>query len=218
MDNSFQVDLPFQQSIPETLTSQIRYTYSRPCNSYLKVTPVLGDRPFVAKPTKPLMVLPNETVKIYMSIPLFLRIETEEPYNLIQEIPVLQSPKTWFGDSTTAGEVCYATRIKAVLDRKELVNRPYRAVSQLIIENRGVDALNVERLKVPAPFLSLYQKDDGVFMTSVIHYTREPSGEIRTVDIISSEEGEDLFFMAGPRMKGDSGILHPFSYFFGKYE
>jgi hypothetical protein len=218
MDNSFKIDVPFQESVPEELQSQIRYTYSRPSNAYIKVTPVLGDRPFVAKPTKPLMVLPGETVKIYMSIPLFLRIESEEPYHLIEEIPVLKSPKTWFGESTTAGEVCYSTRIKAVLDKKELVNRPYRAVSQLIIENRGADALHVEKLKVPAPFLSLFQRDDGIFFTSVIHYIREVSGEIKTIDIISSEEGDDLYFLAGPRLRPDASFLNPLSYFFGRYE
>jgi hypothetical protein len=218
MDNSFKIDLPFQESVPDNLTSQIRYTYSRECNSYLKLTPVLGDRPFVARPTRPLMVLPGETVKIYMSIPLYVRIEAEEPYHLLEEIPVLHSSKTWFGESTASGEVCYSTRIKAVLDRKELVNRPYRAVSKLIIENRGEDSLHVEKLKVPAPFLSLFQRDDGIFFTSVIHYIREPSGEIKTIDIISSEEGEDLFFLSGPRMKADSSFLNPLSYLFGKYE
>lgn len=218
LDNSFELNLPFQGKVPELLSSQIRYTYSRDSNSFIKVTPVLGDLPFVAKPTKPLMVLPGETVKIYMSIPLFLRLELEEPYCLIEEIPVLMSPKTWFGKTTIIGSVCYSTRIKAVLDRKELVNRPYRAVSQLIIENRGHDSLHVERLKVPAPHLSLYQREDGLFMTSVIHYIRDSSGQIKTVDVITKEEQEDLFFLAGPRMKPDSSILNPIAYFFGNHD
>jgi hypothetical protein len=218
MDNSFKLELPFNGSVPDVLTSQIRYTYSRQCNSFVKVTPVLGDLPYVAKPTKPLMVLPGETVKIYMSIPLFLRLESEEPYSLIEEIPVLQSPKTWFGETTIAGDICYSTRIKAVLDKRELVSRPYRATSQLIIENRGQDALHVERLKVPAPFLSLYQRDDGHFVTSVIHYIRDSSGHIKNVDIITKEDREDLFFIAGPRVKPDASILNPLSYFFGAHD
>ena len=218
LDNSFKLDLPYNGSVSEILQSQIRYTYSRSCNGYIKITPILGDLPFVAKPTKPLMVLPGETVKIFMSIPLFLRIELEEPYALIEEIPVIKSPKTWFGETTTAGHVCYSTRIKAVLDKKELVNRPYRATSQLMIENRGEDSLHVERLKVPAPHLSLYQKQSGLFVTSLIHYIRDSSGHIKTVDVIAKENQEDLFFMAGPRMKPDPSILNPISYFFGNHD
>ncbi len=215
MDNSFLFELPFNGSVPEDMQSQIRYTYSRPSNSFIKLTPILGDRAFVAKPTKPLMVLPGETVKIYMSIPLFVRVELEEPYALIEEIPVLQSPRTWFGESTIVGEVCYSTRIKAVLDRRELVQRPYRATSQLIIENRGDDSLHVERLKVPAPYLSLYQNEDGHFLTSVIHYIRDSSGHIKDVDIIAKEDQENLTFLAGPRLKADASILNPITYFFG---
>ncbi len=218
LDNSFQLEVPFNGSIPEILSSQIRYTYSRPCNSFIKITPILGDLPFVAKPTKPLMVLPGETVRIFMSIPLFLRIELEEPYSMIEEIPVLHSPKTWFGETTIIGHVCYATRIKAVLDKKELVNRPYRAISQLVIENRGEDSLNVERLKVPAPHLSLFQREDGLFVTSVIHYIRDSSGQIKTVDIITKEDPDELFFMSGSRMKPDPSILNPISYFFGNHD
>lgn len=218
LDNSFKLEMPFNGSIPDVLHSQIRYTYSRPCNGFVKITPILGDLSYVAKPTKPLMVLPGETVKIFMSIPMFLRIESEEPYSLIEEIPVLKSPKTWFGESTIVGSVCYSTRIKAVLDKKELVSRPYRATSQLIIENRGKDSLHVERLKVPAPYLSLYQKDDGHFVTSVIHYIRDSSGHIKTVDIITKEDQEDLFFIAGPRLKADPSILNPLAYFFGSHD
>jgi hypothetical protein len=217
LDNSFRLELPFNGSVPEILNSQVRYTYSRPCNSFIKVTPVLGDLPFVAKPTKPLMVLPGETVKIFMSIPLFLRIEIEQPYALVQEIPVILSPRTWFGETTIIGTVCYATRIKAVLDKKELVHRPYRATSQLIIENRGEDSLHVERLKVPAPHLSLYQTEDGLFVTNVIHYIRDSSGSIKTVDVITKDQ-EDHFFIAGPRQSPDPSILNPIAYFFGHHD
>lgn len=216
MDNSFKVSLPFSEKVPEDLLSQNRYTYSRPCNSFIKLTPILGDRPFVARPTKPLMVLPGETVRIYMSIPLFLKIESEDPYHILEEIPALQSSKTWFGQTTQSGEVCYSTRIKAVLDKKELVYRPYRAFSQLIIENRGHDALHVDKLKVPAPYLALFQDDDGHFHTSVIHYIREADGHIKNIDVVSPEGGEDLFFLSGPRLRADSSLLSPLTHFFGK--
>lgn len=216
LDTSFKVALPFAEKVPEDLLSQNRYTYSRPSNSFIKLTPVLGDLPFVARPTKPLMVLPGETVKIYMSIPLFLKVESEDPYHVLEEIPALQSPKTWFGESTRAGEVCYSTRIKAVLDKKELVHRPYRAMSKLIIENRGSDALHVEKLKVPAPFLALFQDEEGHFFTSVIHYIRESDGFIKNVDVMSPDKGEDLFFLSGPRLRADSSLLSPLTHLFGK--
>lgn len=214
-DNSFKCDHDYKGIIPDTFISEKRYTYSRETNSFLKMTPILGDLPYVARPSKPLMVLPGETVKIYMSTPLFLRLESENPYNLIEEIPILQSPKTWFGQSTTAGEVCYSTRIKAVLDKKDLTYRPYRAISQLIIDNRGADSLHVEKLKVPSPYLAVFQNEQGEFITSVIQYIREPSGEIRTVNIIDPNDGEELFFLAGPRLRADQSLLDPITHFFG---
>lgn len=213
-DNSFQYDQDYKGLIPNTFISEKRYTYSRDTNSFLKITPIMGDLPYVAKPSTPLMVLPGETVKIYMSTPLFLRLETENPYNLVEEIPALQSPKTWFGQSTTFGEICYSTRIKAVLDKKDLTYRPYRAISQLIIDNRGADSLHVEKLKVPSPYLAVFQNEQGEFITSVIQYIREPSGEIRTVDIFDPQEGEELFYLAGPRLRVDPSLLAPITNFF----
>lgn len=217
MDNSFALHHPFTGEIPHELTSMIRYTYSRPCNHFVKVTPVLGDLPFVAKPTKPLMVLPDETVRIFMSIPLFVRIETEDPYHLLEDIPVLQSPKTWFGDSTVRGEICYATKIKAVLNQAELINRPYRAISQLEIQNKSAHPLHVERLKVPAPFLSLFQGEDGLYYTSVMNFVCDYDGTIRNVDIDSQEDQfQDKVLIASPRQYvKDKNLLHPLNYIFG---
>ncbi|MBY0314688.1 MAG: hypothetical protein K2Q26_04170 [Bdellovibrionales bacterium] len=214
-DNSFRLDHDYTGPIPDVFSSEKRYTYSRQTNSFVKMTPVLGDLAYVAKPSKPLMVLPGETVKIFMSTPLFLRLESENPYNLIEEIPILQSPKTWFGQNTITGEVCYSTRIKAVLDKKDLTYRPYRAVSQLIIDNRGSNPLHVEKLKVPSPYLALFQNDQGEFITSVIQYIRHPSGEIRTVDVLDPQDGEELFFMSGPRLRTDHSLLDPIAHFFG---
>ncbi len=217
LDNSFALHHPFTGEIPHELMSMIRYTYSRPANHFVKITPVLGDLPFVAKPTKPLMVLPDETVRIFMSIPLFVRIETEDPYHLLEDIPVLQSPKTWFGDSTVRGEICYATRIKAVLNQSELINRPYRAISQLEIQNRSAHPLHVERLKVPAPFLSLFQGDDGLYYTSVMNFVCDYDGTIRNVDIDSQEDQfRDKVLISSPRQYvKDKNLLHPLTYIFG---
>lgn len=221
MDNSFDLQNPFTGEIPNDLQSMIRYTYSRPCNRFVKLTPTLGDLPYVARPTKPLMILPNETVCVFMSIPLFVRVETEDPYHLLEDIPVLQSPKTWFGDNTVRGEICYSTKIKAVLNRAELINRPYRAISQLEIYNKSPEPLHVERLKVPAPFLSLFQGDDGLFYTSVMSFVCDVDGAIKNVDIDSEGDAfEDKVLIAGPRLKvNDKSLLHPLSYFFGhQYE
>lgn len=218
MDNSFAFHHPYTGEIPHTLASMIRYTYSRPCNHYVKITPTLGDLPYVAKPTKPLMILPDETVRVFMSIPLFVRVETEDPYHLLEDIPVLQSPKTWFGDSTVRGEICYSTKIKAVLHQAELINRPYRAISQLVIHNKSHEPLHVERLKVPAPFLSLFQGEDGLFYTSVMNFICDVDGAIRNVDIDSHEDQfQDKVLIANARTPiKDKNLLHPLSYFFGK--
>lgn len=218
MDNSFAICNPLDGEIPHKLQSMVRYTYSRPCNHFVKITPTLGDLSYVAKPTKPLIILPGEKVNLFMSIPLFVRIETEDPYHLLEDIPVLQSTKTWFGESTVKGEICYSTKIKAVLNQAEVINRPYRAISQLEVQNKSLEPLHVERLKVPAPFLSLFQGDDSLFYTSVMSFVCDENGMIKNVDIGSDDdEFDDKVLIAGPRIKAnDKNLLHPLNYFFGK--
>ena len=47
---------------------------------------------------------------IYVSTPLWVRVDVHDPPQFLQEIPVIRPSDTWFGPSTREGELGYAGR------------------------------------------------------------------------------------------------------------
>jgi hypothetical protein len=72
--------------------------------------PALADRPVVMRPEHSLSVMPNESVTMYVSTPVWVRIELTESERQLAEVASHRMSDTWFGASTRAGELCYATR------------------------------------------------------------------------------------------------------------
>lgn len=142
------------------------------------VTPVLADRPIISRPEKPFVVLPAEEIKVYISTPLWVRIEVGDPRRLLVEIPVYRPSDTWFGPDTTEGEICYATRAAMRLNLDFVPLRAHRAVSAVQIRNRGDQALTVVRLNLPVGYLSLYRGTQDELWTENVIFERPADSEI----------------------------------------
>jgi hypothetical protein len=167
--------------------------------SSLVLAPALADRPVVTSPRVPLFVAPRERTTLFVSSPLWLQVRGEG--QTLAEVPIRRLSDTWFGSSTREGEICYATKTRAALhvDHLELLAR--RAVTPVRLKNRADSALQVERLKLPVPLLSLFGSRDGTLWTEAVTMSREDSDEMAEVDLRRGppSEAEDPKLLTGPR-------------------
>jgi hypothetical protein len=204
-----------RRSLPAAFTE--RYVISGDTGPLL-LNPMLADRNVVIRPHQPVFLLSQQSVVLYLSTPIWIRIEVGEPAHLLSELPVTQLSDTWFGPSTFEGEICYASRSHARHQLEELPPRPHRAITPLQIHNRANTPLPLEKFSLPVPMLSLYGSDDGGLWTQGVKLTREDQSDLAAVRIDSRppELDRPLSLLSKPREDpGRSGLVRAFSLLFG---
>ncbi len=148
-----------------------RYSF-RQTSGRVVLQPALADRPVVSRPEHPLYVPPGESVTLYLSTAVWIRVELAESGSLLQELPSYRMSDTWFGASTVDGELCYATRTAGRLQLENLPRRFHRAVTPLRIKNTGTDALALERVQLPVEYLALYTTPTHRLWSQAVTMTR----------------------------------------------
>src|SRR5439155_15341357 len=73
---------------------QHRYSFSSEQN-FLLFTPLLANRDVVSRPEYHFAILPGEKITVYMSTPLWLRIDTGAPQRVLEEVPITVPSDTW---------------------------------------------------------------------------------------------------------------------------
>jgi hypothetical protein len=144
----------------------------------LRVTPALADRSIVARPEIPFRLLAGGETAFYVSTPLWLRVETVSPSDLLLDLPTQRLSDTWFGTSTRQGELCYATRTSARLHLENLHLCPHCAVTKVRLHNRASGTLSLERFNLPVENLSLFTSPDGLLWTQSVTVERETGGDL----------------------------------------
>jgi hypothetical protein len=132
------------------------------------VLPALADRSVVSRPFTPFTVPAGENATIYVSTPLWFVLASGTPAQTLYEVPIQRLSDTWFGPSTLEGETCYASRTHARLNLKNLNTDPYRAFTQVHVQNNAPAPLLVERLNLPVPYLSLFHTQAGLLWTETV--------------------------------------------------
>lgn len=159
-----------------------RYTFNE-THEFLIVMPALADRPVIIRPLTPFYVTPNQEAVIYLSTPLWVRVDVHDPPQFLQEIPVIRPSDTWFGPSTREGELGYAGRTHSHLNFENVASQAYRAITQVIIRNRTGTSLLIERLSLPVPYLTLFESADGQLWTQTVIMTSTRETGMATFDI-----------------------------------
>ena len=159
-----------------------RYSFHR-TEPTVTLAPALADRPVVSRPEHPLFVPPGESVTLYLSSALWIRVTLSESDRLLQEMPSHRMSDSWFGPSTREGTLCYATRTAGRLQLDKLPLRLHRAVTPLHVRNRADDPLALERVQLPAPHLSLYRAPADTLWTNAVSMRHTTAGEGASVTI-----------------------------------
>jgi len=166
-----------------------RYSFRR-TEGRVTLQPALADRSVVSRPEHPLYVPPGESVTLYLSTAVWIRVELPDSDRLLQELPSYRMSDTWFGASTVDGEFCYATRTAGRLQLEHLPRRLHRAVTPLRIKNNGTDALALERVQLPLEHLALYTTPIHGLWTQAVTMTRSEGDQGAGVQIRSGPPGD----------------------------
>lgn len=188
----------------------VTHRYSvRDTGETVALRPALADRPVVARPEHPLSVLPGESVTLYLSTPLWVRVVLVDSDRQLLEGPSHRMSDTWFGPSTREGELCYATRTAGRLRLDKLPLRLHRALTPLQIRNRAEDTLALERVQLPAPHLALYRTADDVLWTEAVTMTRREGDDGATVRIKDGPPGDvgEASLLQEPRTPSTQGLF-----------
>jgi len=175
-------------------------------NDILELKPSLPDRTVVCRPKFPITLVPDASVILYLSTPIWLTISTtDKKYTLLKEIATQRLSDTWFGASTREGELCYASQTIGRLDLDKLPYRRQRAITPLLIENKADNDLVFERIALPAPSLSLFLAESGQLWTQNVSLIREGDGDFAQLKLGSSQPNSTL--ISGPKVDSGHGQL-----------
>jgi hypothetical protein len=180
-----------------------RWSFTKSVNQ-IQLLPAFPDLPVVLKPDSPFYLTRNTSTKIYVRVPLWVRVLLGE--TIITEIPTMILSKTWFGNFVE-GEICYWISSSA---RKKLdpdLARPYLAICPIRIVNRSDDELLVDKIchQVKQLMLFLYENQlwsnetkiqfRGKNDVSEIESKRKPPSEMPRAKLFanSRSEGEKSF-------------------------
>lgn len=155
--------------------SWLRFVFASTSGN-LELRPALPDRSVVSRPTSPFHLPPLEQATIFITTPLWVQLRVHDSAMLLQEIASQRISDTWFGTSTMSGELCYATETRARLTLEESPAIPHKAITEVRLENQSDEPLLIERINLPAPFLTLYRDAAGDFRTESISVIRTQDG------------------------------------------
>tara|TARA_R100000322_G_scaffold135550_2_gene91458 strand:- start:39 stop:836 length:798 start_codon:yes stop_codon:yes gene_type:complete len=167
--------------IPQHLTVN-RYVFQRPPRRF-RLKPRLLDRPIVVKTNQPVRIPSGESITFFISSPVCVSVELQDPDTVLQELDTLRLSDTWFGPSTRVGELCYATKTHARNEKSDMPLRPHRAVTPVNIRNQSDAILAIEKLSIPVPFLRVYGHADGTLWTEPVSLEHTEDNQLAKMEI-----------------------------------
>ncbi|MFT4542628.1 MAG: hypothetical protein ACI835_005096 [Planctomycetota bacterium] len=181
LENTLEIQVPFDES--ESTEAQPEEAARFGCNqtvATLELLPNLADRPVVARPAVPFFVPPGQELELFVSTPVWVRLRSGQTD--LMELPCVRPSDTWFG-TNTRGELSYATRTHLRRNLDNMPQRPHLAVTCVTVVNASNEQLEIRRLSIPVPQLSLYASPAGTLWTQHMLLKWEHDGDITGVTL-----------------------------------
>lgn len=155
--------------------------------------PALPDRTVVLKPERAFRLLPRAEARVYVRVPLWVRIELPPASGgdplLLDEIPSLAMSDTWWGDFME-GELTYWLPTTARRRMRPELQLPHLAACSLQLVNRSSEDLRVEKLSFRVAHLSLFVDDAGRLWGEETRVTYRGEAETSQVEMSGSAPAE----------------------------
>ncbi len=174
---------------PPTLIVELEETFTiqrfltRKTGDRIRLSPMLADRPVVARPETPLIVPGGDEATIFVSTPVWVRAELPEPDRMLFEMPAIRPSDTWFGPDTRRGVVAYASQTAARLSVDNLPPMSHRVITEVTVRNQVSSTLCLERVSVPTPNLTLFADEKGLLWTVPLLAVRDSESESARVEL-----------------------------------
>lgn len=174
--------------------------------------PALPDRPLVLRPERDFTLLPGAEARIYVRVPLWIRVELRRPGSTAADaMPLLELPSTELSDTWWGGffegELCYWLSTTARREMRSDLTASHLAVCPLSMVNRSATDLAVQKLAFRVEHLGLFSSGLGIWTdTSIVSYQGDEEGsQIETTGRPPHEAGEAQR-IADPRVPAGRGF------------
>lgn len=150
----------------------------------LNFNAVLPDRDVVARFDPALKIIGGGEVALFISMPAWVKVDTgvDTVADTLCAIPTLRMSDTWFGPMSAAGELSYALPYPPMTEM-DGDRGPHVAWTVIYIRNRASQVLTLDRLKIPAPRLTLFADVAGRLWTSCLFAERRDGDSDASVRI-----------------------------------
>lgn len=219
MDRSLEVGVPADGDAPDE-AERLRFAV-RSGDRLLELVPALADRPAIVRPDAPLTIPAQEEVTLYVHSPVWLVLRLaaagEREARVLVELPSWRPSDTWFGPNTLRGELAYALATTARFSLSDGAGHPHRATTAIRVRNRVDAPLQLERVKVPLPHLTLYATPTRLWTTSLTldHDGDEERTALSLGAGVPSEAGPDALHLAPARdVVGGNLVMRAFARIF----
>lgn len=180
-----------------------------PAEESLALHPALPDRLVVVSPEQPFHLPPEGRARVFVRIPLFVRVRTTgeaSSATTLEEFPSVVLSDTWWG-AFTEGEVGYWLETRARREITPELYSPHLAVCPFTLVNRSTQSLPVERFAVRVAYLTLFGRGNAVWTDEVqVRYRGGPEGsEIRYTGKVPDDAG-DVELLADSREPAPRGF------------
>ncbi|MFT5286977.1 MAG: hypothetical protein ACI8TQ_003152 [Planctomycetota bacterium] len=194
LDDSLLVEVPLPDADADELPEEVgRFGFAR-TEGTIELLPVLADRPIVARPAVPFFVPPGQSIELYVSSPLWIRLSEGDIE--LAELACTRPSDTWFG-TNTRGVLSYALRSRLRRRLEDVSRLPNRAISCIEVENASDSRLALERFCLPAPQLSLFAATSGLLWTEHVRVRYDDDGDLSKVELGKGP----------PRMAGTASLI-----------
>lgn len=173
----------------------------------IRLLPAFPDRPVVVEPERPFHLTRGSRVRVYVRVPLHVRIQTGGPAPVtFARIPTVTLSDTWFGDFQE-GELCYFLPTTA---RREILHEhfaPHLAACPLRLANGAEEDLKVEKLALRVAHLSLFARDEELWADeSVVRYRGAELGSDLRTSGEAPPEVPEARRVAAPEVPAEKGL------------
>jgi hypothetical protein len=175
----------------------------------VRVRPIPPDRPIVVRPAQPFRILPRGTARIFVSLPVTVRVELMRPDGpqLLIDLPTVRLSNTWFG-SLFEGRLCYWLSTTARRDNAGQPLGPHEANAPMAFTNASPAELPLEKVALETAHLGIYETP-RMLWTSEVRVTSAAPDEPQRVDVSTGPPTEAMGAkrLSEPREKRRASLM-----------
>jgi hypothetical protein len=175
----------------------------------VRLRPVCPDRSVVVRPDQAFRILPEGTARIYISIPVWVRVELlakGDPMRLV-DLPTVRLSNTWFG-SLFKGELCYWEKTTARRRFDARAPQPHVATASMTFRNESKEELPLEKVCLRTSLLGVYRGKDRLWTSDVSVVSTSPT-QPQKIDVREGAPAEapEAMLLSEPREMRKGGIM-----------